>query len=167
MANSAPAPKSYSTMQKALHWIVFLIFAAHIITHETMVDAWRAFARENNVAALDNPVVIYHVWAGLAVLVLAVWRLVLRRTRGAPEIPAEEPATLKFAANATHFLLYMIMIAMPVTGAMAWFGGIRGAGEIHELIKPAIFALVFLHVAGALYQHFWLKTDVLKRMTHS
>ena len=163
---AGPAPKTYSAVQKALHWVVFLIFVGHIVTHETMVDAWKSFVRDNNVAALDSPVVMYHVWGGIAVLIFALWRLVLRKTRGAPEVPAEEPAPLKFVASATHILLYVIMIAMPMSGAMAYFGGVREAGEVHELIKPVMIAMILLHVAGALYQHFFLKTDVLKRMTH-
>jgi cytochrome b561 len=166
MSVSAVAPKSYSLVQKALHWIVAAMIIAQVVLHEGMVDAWRAFERTGDVSGLSSPVVLFHVWGGLAVLAFAAWRLALRKTHGVPHVPADEPAALKFIAMATHVVLYGLMILLPISGAAAYFGGIEAAGEMHELMKPLLIVLVGLHVAGALYQHFWLKTDVLKRMTH-
>ena len=166
MSTSTAAPKSYSTIQKGLHWLVAVMIVVQVVLHEGMVDAWQAFQRSGDVSGLSNPVVFFHVWGGMAVLAFAVWRLVLRKTRGVPQVPAEEPAPLKFIAAATHIVLYGLMILLPVSGAAAYFGGIEAAGEAHELMKPLLIVLVGLHAAGALYQHFWLKTDVLKRMTH-
>lgn len=166
MSFSSISPKSYSLMQKALHWIVAAMIIAQVVLHEGMVDAWRAFERTGDVSGLSGPVVLFHVWGGLAVLAFAIWRLTLRRTHGVPPVPADEPAALRFIAMATHVVLYGLMILLPISGAAAYFGGIEAAGEVHELMKPLLIVLVGLHVAGALYQHFWLKTDVLKRMTH-
>ncbi len=53
---------------------------------------------------------------------------------------------------------------MPVTGALAWYLGLGSMGEIHELAKPVIIVAVALHAAGALWQHFVAKTDVMVRM---
>lgn len=166
MSISSVPPRSYSSIQKALHWIVAAMIIAQVVLHEGMVDAWRAFERTGDAAGLSSPVVLFHVWGGLAVLIFAAWRLALRKSHGVPQVPADEPAALKFIAVATHVVLYGLMILLPASGAAAYFGGIEAAGEIHELMKPLLIVLVGLHVAGALYQHFWLKTDVLKRMTH-
>ena len=51
-----------------------------------------------------------------------------------------------------------------MTGALAWFVGVGAAGEVHELAKPVIIAAVVMHTAGALWQHFYARTDVLRRM---
>jgi cytochrome b561 len=166
MSVSSAAPKSYSAMQKVLHWVVAAMIIVQVVLHEGMVDAWRAFKHTGDGSGLSSPVVLLHVWGGLAVLVFAAWRLVLRRIRSVPRVPDDEPAPLKFIAMATHIILYGLMILLPVSGAAAYFGGIEAAGEVHELMKPVLIVLVILHVAGSLYQHFWLKTDVLKRMTH-
>ena len=166
MPVSSAEPKNYTVAQKALHWIVAIMIIAQVVLHEGMVDAWRTFERTADVSGLSSPVVLLHVWGGLLVLVFAMWRLALRRNRGVPPVPADEPALLKFIAMATHVVLYGLMILLPASGAAAYFGGIEAAGEAHELMKPVLIVLIGLHVAGALYQHFWLKTDVLKRMTH-
>ena len=40
----------------------------------------------------------------------------MRWRSGAPALPAELPLPIKFAAHATHYALYMLMIAMPLIG---------------------------------------------------
>ena len=71
---------------------------------------------------------------------------------------------MKLAANATHLGLYLLLIVMVVSGGLAWFGEQRWAAEAHEVLKALVLALIGLHVVGALYQQFVLKSDVLKRM---
>lgn len=166
MSAIASAPKSYSLLQKALHWVVALIIIEQLFLGESMTDAWRAFSRGGDLTGFSSPVVVFHIWGGLSVIAFAAWRLLLRRTRGVPEEPKDEPAILKFAASAAHLGLYALMFLAPLSGALAYFGGVEAAGEVHEIMKPLLIILVLAHVGGALYQHFWAKTDVLKRMTH-
>jgi cytochrome b561 len=161
------APKSYSAIHKALHWIVAVIIIEQLVLGEFMSDAWRAFERSADASGLSSPVVLFHIWGGLSVVVFAVWRLFLRRSNGVPETPKDEPAALKLAGNATHVILYALMFLVPLSGAMAYFGVVSLAGDFHKLMKPVLIVLVGIHVAGALYQHFWLKSNVLKRMLNS
>ena len=37
-------------------------------------------------------------------------------------------------------------------------------GQLHELAKPLIIGVVVLHAVAALWQHFFMETDVLVRM---
>ncbi len=53
---------------------------------------------------------------------------------------------------------------MPLTGALAWYFRLERIGELHEIGKPVIIVVVAVHAAGALWQHFVVKTDVLRRM---
>ena len=105
-----------------------------------------------------------HVAFGVAVFALALLRVALRVRRGAPPPPQDEHPALRMAARATHFALYALILLMPVTGGLAWFGGIEAMADLHGAGKAAILVLVGLHVLGALYQHFYLRTDVLRRM---
>lgn len=154
----------YSLTQIALHWAVALIIILQIIFHEGMVAAWRAFRRNETVDSTTALMAQAHVWFGVAVGVFALWRLWLRFTRGAPQAPADEPAALRFTAGATHVLLYLLMLAMPLTGVVAWFGGINDAGEVHEILRIPLIALVLLHVGGALAHRFYFKSGVMERM---
>ena len=124
--------------------------------------SWRAV--ETGLPPDVNLMVWAHIGVGIAVLALVVWRLALRLTRGAPAAPAGEGAALRLAGHLGHVALYLLMIGAPITGLMAWFGGIMPLAEVHEMAKPALIILILIHVAAAIYHHFWLKDGLLNRM---
>lgn len=157
-----PAPKGYSRTQIALHWAAFVLIVQQFVLHEGIAEAWDVI-EDGGVPPFD-PVVAAHVFGGVAVLVFALWRLVLRRTRGVPDLPVGEPALARMAAHLGHGALYTLMIVMPLSGAVAWFGGVEGAAEAHEVLKPVMLVLVAVHVLAALWHQFWLKDNLLVRM---
>ena len=71
---------------------------------------------------------------------------------------------LKLVAHVTHWALYALMILLPIGGGMAWFGGVEFAAEVHGTIAPVLMFLIVLHVVGALYHQFVLKTNLMDRM---
>lgn len=145
-----------------LHWLIFLLIVVQFLAHEQIVAAWEKIVQDLPYDA--HPLIAVHVFAGLITLGLVVWRVVLRLTRGAPSLPAEEPAPLKLAAHATHLGLYGVMFFLPITGAAAWFGGIEAAAGAHDLLKTLFLLLFAVHVLGALFQQFVLKTNIFARM---
>ena len=155
-------PAGYSRSQIILHWLIFLLITVQFLLHEPMSEAWDRM--EDGLAVSFDPLVASHVVTGGLVFLLVMWRVVLRLKRGAPELPAEEPPALKLIANLTHMGLYVLMVLMPISGAVAWFGGAEAAAEAHEVMKALLLLLVGLHIAGALYQQFVLKTNIMARM---
>ena len=105
-----------------------------------------------------------HVAGGIAVFLLALLRVALRLGRGAPPPPETEHPALRFAARAVHIGFYAIILLMPLTGALAWFGGVEASASVHRAGMLAIFVLLLLHIVGAVYHHFVLRTDVMRRM---
>lgn len=160
----ARRPLGYSAAHIALHWIIAVLVIFQLVMGDLIKPAYRAFERGTVPAETDVFSANIHVYVGISILLLAFLRLFLRWRNGTPAAPAGESAFQRWAASAAHFLLYVVIFAMPVSGMVAWFGGIGDAGEIHELAKPAIIIVVVLHAAGALWQHFIAKTDVLRRM---
>ena len=160
----ANEPTGYTGTQILLHWAIAALIVLQLVIGEDIKPAYRAFSRGTEPAAADIFNANIHVYVGLAVLVLAVWRLAIRLQRGVPAAPSEESVMLKRIAAATHFLLYLFIFGMPITGALAWYFSLRAMGEIHELAKPVIIIVVGLHAAAALWQHFYVKSDVLVRM---
>lgn len=158
-------PSHYSRIQIALHWVIVLLIAFQFLVHDPMSEAWRQFVKGQEVT--PTALVAAHVFAGIAVLVLLVWRLFLRMTRGVPPLPAEESAILKLIAHLTHWGLYALMVLVPISGLVAWFGGVEAAAEGHEVLKTLLLILVVLHVAGAFYHQFVLKTNLMDRMRKS
>jgi len=155
-------PTGYSKPQIRLHWIVALLIVPQFVLHDGISAAWRAL-RQGQVPAFD-PLVLLHVAGGVLIAALVLWRIVLRSRRAAPPLPEGEHPALKFAAKVTHGGLYALLLALPLSGAVAWFGGVGAAGDAHEVMKTLLMALVALHVAGALYHQFVLKDGLLLRM---
>lgn len=127
----------------------------------------------------------YHKWAGVTILLLAVLRLLWRLThRPPPDVPM--PAWQRSAAHAGHWLLYALMLAVPLVGwayssaagyPIVWFGTVPLPDfvgkdrELAEAIKPWhgrlawLLALVVIgHVAAALKHHFIDRDGLLNRM---
>ena len=157
-------PAGNTGTQSVLHWTIAVLIVLQLVIGEDIKPAYRAFSRGTEPAAGDILNANIHVYVGLAVLVLATWRFAIRLRDGVPAAAPEESVLLKRIAAAAHFLLYLFIFGMPITGALAWYFSFRVMGEIHELAKPVIIIVVGLHAAAALWQHFYVKSDVLVRM---
>ena len=110
---------------------------------------------------------------GIAILVLALVRLVVRLRYGAPSLPADLPEPMRLGAQLSHYALYALMIGMPLLGwgmlSAAGYPGVLFGGVhlpaivaqndgLHTLLWNAhfylafvFFAVVLLHVAAALF----------------
>ncbi|MCV2882920.1 cytochrome b [Actibacterium sp. XHP0104] len=159
-----PTPKGYSRTQIRLHWIVAGLIALQFLLSDFIGEAWEKIEHGGQVAF--SPLVAAHVFGGGLILLLVLWRLVLRLMRGAPPPPAEEPPALQQAAHVAHWAFYGLMILLPVSGAVAWFGGVELAAEGHEALTSAMVLLVAVHVAAAFYHQLILRTGIMSRMKH-
>lgn len=155
------APANYSKTQIVLHWVTMLLVLFQIVLHDEIVRLWtgRMDGTLPNVATPNA-----HVAVGFLILALVAWRLVLRFRRGVPALPASEHPALKLVASGTHALFYVLLVGMPLSGAAAWIFGVAPAAQAHSVAEKLLILLIALHVLAALAQHFWFKTDVLKRM---
>ena len=155
-------PKGYSPAQIGLHWIIALLIALQFLFNEPMGEAFDSVMRGT------VPPFSWGVWAhiagGVSILALVLWRVALRRSRGVPPPPEGEGTLLGRAASLGHWALYALMVLMPVSGLVAWFGGVDTAGEAHGLMSNLMLFVLAVHVAAALWHQFWLKDHLLLRM---
>ena len=159
----AVAPNGYRASQIHLHWTVFALVAFQVFTGDYMTDLFRA-AHEGPTTRASPVWTVVHILVGLAVLILMLARLALRARYGAPPPPAEENAVLRGLAGAVHIGLYVDLIGAAVVGLLAYFLFPPLAGLHRLMTRPVLFILVGLHVIGALYQFFVLRSDVVRRM---
>lgn len=159
------APKAYSRTQIMLHWIIAVLIIGNLIFGEEIGDAYDAL-RDTGVASYDL-MTLGHIGAGVLVLLFGLWRLGLRFGRGVPASTGAGSALTERAASVVHWAFYVLILAVPLTGFAAWFGGLREAAELHELAKPVFIVLIAAHVAGVLWHQFWLKDGLLDRMRKS
>lgn len=152
-------PAGYTRFQIILHWLIALLILMQYLFHERMEAAYEAVQKGGDGSGGD-----IHALTGVTILVLAIIRIALKVRRGSPELPADEPAWQKMAAHATHGILYLLMLAVPLTGMAAWGGGIEAAAEVHGLLTGLLLIVFALHFAAALYHRFILKSGVMERM---
>ncbi|NIZ08565.1 cytochrome b [Pseudooceanicola sp. HF7] len=155
-------PAIYSKPQIYLHWAIALLVLFQLIFDMGM---GRAFHQMMEGTATGPGLAIVHIVVGVTVLVLMIARLGLRLTRGAPPLPQEEPGPLKALAGIVHWVFYALLVLIPLSGLAAWFGQVAPAAGAHEVLTTLLWAVIALHVAGALYQQFVLKTGLLRRMS--
>lgn len=154
-------PTGYTRLQIALHWIAAALVVQQYLFKGAIAQAWEAIGKGAETAF--NPLVLAHVAGGALVMVLALWRLSIKARRGVPEMVGGN-ALQNALSRFTHLGLYALMILLPVSGSLAWFGGVQVAAQGHNLLKVLMLALVALHVVGAFYHQFVLRDGVLDRM---
>lgn len=157
-------PAGYSLLQIVLHWTIAALIAVQFLFHDAMEDAFDDLIDGDRVRGDELTGAWIHAGVGATILILAIVRLTVRVRRGAPPQHHDKPAFLRWIASATHVALYGFIFAMPLVGAIAWFGLIEDAGDIHAFAASLLLPLIGLHAAGALAEHFVFRNDTLKRM---
>ena len=175
------AVEVYSPTARRFHWwtVAFILVQVPIgvIMHER--------GERNIWDGLTNSLYSLHKLIGILILVLIVARLVYRLRHGAP---ADEPTLewwQKAAAHATHWGLYALLLALPVTGwaAISLFDArdifglvslpaispVDQAGHARAIFthKVLVFLLILAlaaHIGAALFHHLIRKDGVLTRM---
>lgn len=155
------APRTYSAAQILLHWSIVALVLFQVFVHGEITEAWSA--RLDGTSATD-PAPNAHTIIGTVILILMTVRLFLRARRGVPEPVDSEGPLIGRAAKTLHISFYVVLIAMPIFGIAAWFFDIRFAAQLHEWCYWALLILIPLHLIAALVQHFFLKTESLKRI---
>ncbi len=155
--------KGFSRIQIGLHWAVAALVFFNLLMNNDLGQLLRQIGQGGT--ASTTTLAWAHIIAGSLVLALVLWRLVLRLSRGVPAAPEGESRMLKLAGEAGHVALYTLMIAMPVTGLLVWYGGVASLADVHGGVLKVLFWVVIAgHVVAALYHHFILKDGLLNRM---
>lgn len=169
----------YGSAARLLHWSVALLIIGLFIMGLRMGDLPNG----------PDKMQMYglHKSLGVLVIMLVAARLAWRAANPAPLAPSTTTAVQQALAQWAHRLLYILMIAVPVAGVlMSQTGGrpvsffglfelptLMGKNEpLHEALEGAhavmaflMIAVVVIHAGAAIWHHFVLKDDVLRRMT--
>lgn len=157
---------SFSLPQRVLHWLTVLLVFFNLLLPDGMSEWNRAIEETGSASADQIASANIHAYVGIAIFFVVIARLFLRFTSGAPASPSQEPKIFSIAAKFAHATLYLLLLAMPLTGGAAYYFGIDVAGGIHaDVLKVILWVLIGGHVLGALVHQFYWKTNVLRRMT--
>jgi cytochrome b561 len=136
---------------------------------------------------VKNALYELHKSTGLVVLTLALIRIAVRRTRGAPPLEPM-PAWQRKAAHASHYSMYVLIVLVPLMGWIAtsycckpvnflWtvpvslpipdaptMEAAKPLFLIHFTLAFTLAAIVTIHVTAALHHHFVKRDRTLVRM---
>jgi len=171
----------YTPLAKGLHWLMALMIFGLLALGFYMSDL--------PLSPEKLQLYSWHKWAGVTIFVLVWLRLAWRITHRPPALPDGMPVHMQWAAHAGHFLLYALMIAIPLSGWLmssakgvqtVWFGVLplpdllakdKALGhllaEVHEALNMGLLLLIAGHAAAALFHHVVHKDDTLRRMLPS
>lgn len=173
------ADDTYSTPARLLHWVTAVLVLALISVGFLMVQ-------DGLGRTLQNRLFIFHKNVGVLVLVIVVLRLLYRWRVPAPPLPDHLPAWQRRAAGASHGLLYVLLVAMPVAGYVRVKAGgfpiesldamgipslvprsdalASAAQTAHYFGAFALSALIFAHFAGAMHHALVRRDGIFYRM---
>jgi len=172
-----PMRTHFSPLARLLHWTMAPLIIAMLFIGVGMVAT---------VSRAHDTLIAIHRPLGIALLLLVVLRMGVRITRGSPPLPDDMPTAQRFAAKASHLVLYVLMAAMPLIG----WGMLSAAGypvtlygplhlppiaphnvELFALLRAlhtwfafALFATVLLHLAAALFHGLIRRDGVFSSM---
>lgn len=152
----------YNGLQIGLHWLIAALICTNYLVSEGMEDAFDAMAEgEGTGGGLVSTV---HVYVGLAVLALAVLRLIVRFASGAPDAPGDQGSIGVKLAGWGHKALYLLMILVPALGAITWYGKTEITADAHVIAMNVMMLLALGHAVIAIFHQYVLKDGLLARM---
>ena len=193
-------PSRYTKTAIILHWLIAIFIALMFVLGWYMAELPKEAPKQMaydlfdlgvytwQVAEEISPRTFYfnlHKSLGLTVLALIVLRILWRITHTPPAALSSYKAIEKKVATATHHSLYLLMLAVPVTGltmainskyGVKWFGidviagldnkPVRDFFECtQEFVGIVLLVLIGIHLLGALKHKFIDKDNTMSRMS--
>ncbi|WP_434111613.1 cytochrome b [Paraburkholderia caffeinilytica] len=169
----------YSGPAVALHWLIALLICCGFYIGWIMTDI-------PGFTPTKLKYFSWHKWIGVTVFVLAVARVLWRATHRAPALDSATPTWQKAAAHLVHGVLYVLMLAIPLSGyfyssaagiQVVYLGIVplptligpdqalkASLRTVHVLLNYTLLALVAMHVLAALKHQFVDRDGLLARM---
>ena len=170
----------WGALAKALHWIIAI--GVFVLIYLGLEQAGMERGDEK------SKIRFIHSSIATVLLILMTIRIIWRIMNDVPAHPDGMAPLQRMVADIVHWGLYITVFVQLLAGAMV--AGTGGHGlpvfglfsiplpvgedhdahefweEIHEFAWKPLAAIIVLHLLGSLYNHFVLKNDVLRRMTH-
>ena len=172
-----PAVDRFALSSRVLHWLMAALILAMLFIGAGM--AATVSQRYQLLVSIHKPL-------GVAILLLALVRLVNRLIFRPPPLPQSLPKAQQLAAKASHYSLYALMVLIPVIGwgmlsaadypVLQW--GSLHLGPIlphdpalyavlrrlHRYFAWLLFATILLHLAAALFHALIRRDGVFRSM---
>jgi cytochrome b561 len=168
----------YGAIAQLFHWTIVVLIVTQFVLAKRADDLPRGVAK--------LAVLAQHKSVGITILTLATLRLGWRLFNPVPPLPVNTPRWQTWAAHSSHFLLYALLLIIPVLGwfmssarnfPVSWFGWVTLPDFIepstaafnffhaaHTSLARVLAIIALLHIGAALKHHFIDRDNVLRRM---
>ncbi len=173
----APDGRRYTELAQHLHWITPPIVLAQVAIAWVMLSLPQTAPQGGFLFGLHKSI-------GITIWLLIALRLTWRFTHPAPPPGPEMPRWLHLVGVTNHWLMYLVLFAMPISGYVMSAMGKHGvqfwglplpslphvdaiaklAAFGHSTAQWALYALVLLHVAATAYHVAVRRDGLLQRM---
>jgi cytochrome b561 len=169
---------SWTATAKLFHWAMAALIFAQIALGLVAVSL--------RVSPTKLNFFVWHKSTGMLILALLALRILWRLSHRAPELPWEMPLWERAGAHLSHWLLYALMIALPLTGwvissasnvpfKIFWTIPLPAItapdkavedlfATVHGWLVTLLALVLFAHIGAALRHHYVKKDTVLTRM---
>ena len=154
----------FAAASRLLHWLMAPMIIAMLFIGVGMAAS--VSRRYDLLVSIHRPL-------GIAILVLCVARIVNRFINPPPDLPDTVPSLQRFAAKASHIVLYSLMLTMPLVGwgmmsaeryPIVLYGPVQlppilphdltlyaWLRDLHTVLAYLLFATFLAHFGAALY----------------
>lgn len=168
----------YGAVAQLAHWLTVVLLAGVFTVGLYMVGL--------KLSPTKLQLFSYHKWIGVTVFAVVLLRLAWRLWSPPPALPPAMPAWERRSAEITHRLLYLLLLAVPLSGwLMSSAKGFQtvyfavlpipdllaknaalGAAleQVHWALNKLLLGVVTVHVLAALKHQFVNRDDVMRRM---
>lgn len=166
----------YTPTAQALHWLTTLLILAILPIAWVMVSMPKG--------PTHSWLFVLHRSLGVTIVAVVAARLAWRATHPAPPVQRVTPRILGMVGRLTHWLLYAVLLLMPISGYLqsgngkpvSYFGLFDLpalpadkriddiARTLHLLGQWAVYALIGLHVLAAVWHVAARRDGLLDRM---
>lgn len=176
--NGSDPPLRYGAVAQSLHWLMAALIIAAFCVGFYMVEL--------KMSPTKLKLFSYHKWIGVTAFTLVLLRIGWRLYAPPPALPPSMPDWQRRASAISHRLLYLLMIAVPLSGWLmssakgfqtVYFGVLpipdllaknpdlgKQLEAVHWALNKLLLLTVTVHIAAALKHQFVDRDGVLLRM---
>ncbi|OCG40582.1 hypothetical protein A9G28_07810 [Gilliamella sp. Fer1-1] len=165
----------YGRKQKWVHWLTFtlVLLTFLVVIFKGVLSNY-----------LGGMPVIYllHKSLGILIFVLTLWRFVLIKRDGVPDVLSKDHKLQRVLSKSTQGFIYILLIIVPLSGYLMSCYPLNFLGiisipavdlpnqayqifhSVHQASSYLLGILLIIHIAGALYHYFVIKDKVLQSM---
>lgn len=171
-----PEPRQFTAFSRLLHWIMAVMIVTMLAIGVAMVAS---LADYHWLASIHRPL-------GIAILAMVVVRLVNRLASPIPPYPTTMTRAEKFIARSSEYLMYGLMIALPLVGwgmlsaaryPVVLYGSVHlpfilphnamsfaMLRKTHTVLAYSFFAAILAHFSAILFHTFVVRDRIFDRM---